>query len=677
MKNYTTVQLFRCLVLGIIASINCGSLFAQGDDFRRSQKIVSSNRHSDNQFGSTVAMSSDGNYAMVGEPNAITNELDQDSIYAAGAIYIYERNANGSWDEVQKLVAPVRATGDQFGTAICISGDYALVSAPQEDENAAETGTLTEAGAVYVIKRNGSGVWSVVQKLVPNDRVAYEYFGQSVSIDGTQAIIGSPYNSTDASNLNNVTSAGAAYLFNLNGNVWSQTQKIVAPTRNSGDLFGYSVSVSSAFAAIGCPSQDTDASNLNPLTDAGATYVYEFYSNIFNFFQKLTPTDRVSGDNYGLSVSMEGSRIAVGSPRNSFDANGLNGMNYSGSIYAYRLLVSPSLAFYFDGKMTSTDRSVDTYVGYNIKLSGDYIISSSLSTTDENAANPISGAGAAYIFKRTATWDQWQKKCAPIREQDDQYSSVGTRCGVALSYNPTTAEMIALIGAPYEDDDLQETNHIDYAGSAYFYGKCTNTATQVTLTACNNIYWLGNYYDASGTYQDTIPNAIGCDSIITLQLTINFLDTTLSYTNGNLIANQSNANYQWFNCQTNQPIAGATSQSFTPSVNGFYFVVITSNGGCSDTSECVLLNDVGLNEGSISTITLAPNPASESFTVTSSELIEELVISDVSGKIIQTVTPTVSANQLEVNVSAIPRGIYFIRVSGNNGAGKVQKIILR
>ncbi|MBK7148917.1 MAG: FG-GAP repeat protein [Bacteroidetes bacterium] len=92
-------------------------------------------------------------------------------------------------DRGQSGIVTDRLADDQFGWAAAIDGDYAVVGAHQEDENAVGGATLAFAGSAYVFKQT-AGVWSLQQKLVPSDRAAGDYFGWSVGISGNQIIVG-------------------------------------------------------------------------------------------------------------------------------------------------------------------------------------------------------------------------------------------------------------------------------------------------------------------------------------------------------------------------------------------------------------------------------------------------------------------------------------------------------
>ncbi|MCW5907577.1 MAG: T9SS type A sorting domain-containing protein, partial [Chitinophagales bacterium] len=143
----------------------------------------------------------------------------------------------------------------------------------------------------------------------------------------------------------------------------------------------------------------------------------------------------------------------------------------------------------------------------------------------------------------------------------------------------------------------------------------SNTGTDV-ITACDSYTWIdGNTYTSSNNSATfTLTNQAGCDSVVTLNLTITTIDITASV-NGNVCtANQAGAGYQWLDCSNNQPIIGATSQDYTATENGNYQCVITI-GNCSDTTPCLSVVGIGINFIGEYHIQLFPNPNQGVFTL--------------------------------------------------------------
>lgn len=149
---------------------------------------------------------------------------------------------------------------------------------------------------------------------------------------------------------------------------------------------------------------------------------------------------------------------------------------------------------------------------------------------------------------------------------------------------------------------------------------CTSMNTQnVTVCSGGSVTVGSNTYSASGTYNDTLSNSLGCDSIVVTNLTVNAAIDVSTTTNQFVInANQSGATYQWIDCNNgNAPIGGATNQSYAATADGSYAVIVTV-GACSDTSACEVIIGLGISSASSEgAVSLYPNPNNGAFVVTS------------------------------------------------------------
>ena len=175
------------------------------------QKIVASDRAAGDWFGYSVSIS--GDYAIIGARLEEEDTTGGNTLNRSGSAYIFERNGLGEWNEVQKIVASDRAIGDLFGSTVSISGDYAIVGAALEDEDTTGGNTLLSAGSAYVFERNGLGGWNEVQKIVASDRAVDDNFGSSISISGNYAIVGAVNEDEDATGNNALSNAGSVYIF--------------------------------------------------------------------------------------------------------------------------------------------------------------------------------------------------------------------------------------------------------------------------------------------------------------------------------------------------------------------------------------------------------------------------------------------------------------------------------
>ncbi len=183
------------------------------------------------QFGQSVALSSDGNTALVGAP--------QDG-GGTGAAWVFTR-AGGVWTQQGAKITASGQTGNAlFGTSVDLSsdGNTAVIGAPADNG---------ELGAAWVFTRSGSTWTQQGEKLKPKNELGSAAFGASVALagDGDTALIGAPHNNGEA---------GAAWVFERSGSTWKQRRKLVG--KGHKELFGSSVSLAGDgdTALVGSPS---------------------------------------------------------------------------------------------------------------------------------------------------------------------------------------------------------------------------------------------------------------------------------------------------------------------------------------------------------------------------------------------------------------------------------------
>ena len=170
-------------------------------------------------------------------------------------------------------------------------------------------------------------------------------------------------------------------------------------------------------------------------------------------------------------------------------------------------------------------------------------------------------------------------------------------------------------------------------------------------------------YPASNTSaKDTLIALSGCDSIVTLNLTVKPNDKSVKNSTDTLESSEVGAQYQWLDCSTSSfnysIIAGQTGQSFIASANGSYAVEITK-GGCTDTSACYVLKNVGIdNPSTLSDVKVYPNPTSGKLTI-DAENYEGVEVHDVSGRLI------IKSSLNIIDLEEQPKGLYLLKVNAN------------
>jgi hypothetical protein len=193
------------------------------------------------------------------------------------------------------------------------------------------------------------------------------------------------------------------------------------------------------------------------------------------------------------------------------------------------------------------------------------------------------------------------------------------------------------------------------------------TSATLNINACNSYTLNGQTYTLSGTYDQLLSNAAGCDSSLTLNLSLNFSPTQPNI----YVQNQINLStdltpgltYQWITCSDLTSIAGQTAITYNPTSNGVYAVVVT-NGCGSDTSLCTSITTIGLEELLSAHILLYPNPNNGAFTL---ELPQALIgqtiqIFDMAGRLIQETTAQEIKQHIELK--DVATGSYWLRIGG-------------
>ncbi|ETR69316.1 MAG: PKD domain-containing protein [Candidatus Magnetoglobus multicellularis str. Araruama] len=342
----------------------------------------------DDHFGRSVGIS--GIYAIVGADD------DDEISTSSGSAYIYQYGETG-WTQMQKIVPNDGAASDYFGSGVDISGNHAIVSAHYDDDKA------TNSGSAYIFTRNGD-TWFQTAKLTAADGASSDYFGYyAVSLSGNYAIVGAYQDDNTYSN------QGSAYIFKYDGSSWIQEIRIEASDRYSSDYFGRSVGIYGNYAIVGAYTDDDMGS------DSGSAYIFVRDGTTWTEQAKLTASDGVASDHFGIAVAVYGDYAIVGADDN--DASGTN----CGAAYIFK---RDSTTWSETVKLTPTDGASNDNFGSRVSISNDYAIVTSYDD-DDNGSN----SGSVYIYKRNGSdWLFIQKLSASDSMPGDEFGA-----SVALS----------------------------------------------------------------------------------------------------------------------------------------------------------------------------------------------------------------------------------------------------
>ena len=393
-------------------------------DFSQISKLVAADPATGDLFGAGIAIS--GDLAIVGAL------LDDDKGQDSGSAYLYARNAGGpdQWGQIKKLTAADGAAGDSFGAKVAISGDLAIVTAPEDDGK----------GSTYVFGRNAGGTdqWGQVAKLTAADGATGDWFGISVAIDGDDVIVGAPRNDERG------TDAGSAYIFGRNAggiDQWGQVAKLTATDGAAGDAFGgRGVAISGEVAIVGADNNDDAGSS------SGSAYVFarnDGGTDQWGQVAKLTAADGAAGDFFGNSVAVSGTLAIVGAP---FDDD--KGSS-SGSAYLFAQNAGGLNQWGQIQKLTAADGTDDVEFGKAVAIKGDLAV---VGAARDHARGIYSGS--AYAFGRnsggTDQWGQIKKLTAADAEAGDEFGlQVAITDGLVMVSTIFADHRIPFTGAAY------------------------------------------------------------------------------------------------------------------------------------------------------------------------------------------------------------------------------------
>jgi hypothetical protein len=273
-----------------------------GVNWEQYQKLLASDGVANDIFGATLSLHD--TRAMV---SAI---LDDDRGDASGSVYVYDFDGV-NWIESDKLYADNRAN-DQFGTAISLNGDQALISMVLDDDNG------VDSGAVYYFEKTTQWGWVQNSKLFADDASAQDHFGFSVSLQEGRALIGARTSYVTGQG------SGSAYYFENDGSGWDQKEKITA-NNDAVAGFGWVVKLVDNRAIITAPFNDAAGD------DAGSAFVYEFINNSWLQTDKLIGNNTTTNDYFGISAGFSGGKVLIGASLSD------RGFTNTGSAYVFDL----------------------------------------------------------------------------------------------------------------------------------------------------------------------------------------------------------------------------------------------------------------------------------------------------------------------------------------------------
>jgi len=332
-----------------------------------------------------------------------------------------------NWLDLSPLSGTL-AAGASITLELSLNNNCAFLPAGSYSDTLAITNTNTLVKQTRLITLS---VNPEETKITASDGAYDDQFGVSVAVSGNLAVVGAYYEDQMGSE------SGSAYVYEYAGNGWIQQAKLVASDGYSGDLFGYSVSISGDVILVGANGDDDKGSS------SGSAYIFERTANGWVQTAKLVASDGASSDYFGGSVAIDGNAAIVG-------AYGKDENSVSDAGAAYVFERAGNGLWIQQAKLTAPDGYSGDQLGGAVAISEGHAIAGARLDDDKG-----SDSGSAYLYEKAGNgWVLQTKLNASDGYGGDQFGT-----SVCISEN------ISMVGAPLDDDKGSN------AGSAYIYGK--------------------------------------------------------------------------------------------------------------------------------------------------------------------------------------------------------------
>jgi FG-GAP repeat len=323
-------------------------------------------------FGFSVGIS--GNYVIVGTPweeNAISTNLN------SGKAYIYEATTGNLVMTLHDPNEYGTVSDDQFGTSVAISGLYAVVGAPYEDDASGNS-----SGKAYVFDIATGTLISTLNNPNPYGTSENDLFGFSVDICGNNVIVGA-YQENDSSG----TKSGKAYIFDATTGALLKTLNNPNPYGTSqNDYFGYSVAISGNYAIVGAYQEDAGSGSSS--SNSGRAYIFNVSTGILTVtLNNPNPYGTSKDDYFGFSVDISSDYAIVGAYQED-DASGTQ----SGKAYIFETLTGSLVKTLNNPNPYGTSK--DDYFGSSVAISGQVALVGAHREDDASGTQ----SGKAHIF---------------------------------------------------------------------------------------------------------------------------------------------------------------------------------------------------------------------------------------------------------------------------------------
>lgn len=582
------------------------------------------------EFGYAAGMTSAGDFCIVGAHASDVNG------YNTGQAIVYHWNPNTSQWETQASTFNGFTGGIRLGESVCFSGDGSMLAygIPGSDSLGVDKGMVE-------IRQNLNPQWPVVYRILGT--MLYEQSGYRISMDetGDNIAIAAQFGRIDP-NPFIINFQGAVRVYHRVGNGYTLRGSTLNGPTHLCD-FGETVKLSSDGNTLLVSAPHYKIGN----STVGRVSVYRFVNGDWQL--KGLPFDGAQLiSSYGLHADIDatGDILAITSQERLSTGQSVQNRvriyEWGGTSWTLQATLAPPQGYHEFAKQVSLSRD-----GNRIAIAA----------PEETR---YGSTGVIYIYEKDANGN-WNQVNSVVKGHSNRYST-GTR----LALDSTGQKLLVTAMKSMQKGPL--------TGEARLY--CGDGKLGIdTIVACDQVTLLGTTYtESTDSAYFAYPLSSGCDSVVYYRLEITNIDEGISLINSTFHVSQSNANYQWFDCDTKQPIPGATNQSFTATADGNYAVALELDG-CVDTSDCLTVQNVDLAERGIRHLKIYPNPGNGDYYIDLPESAQTATLEVVSsnGQLIdRRIFNAESTIHFHVNW---PSGLYLIRLSTDTGQLYTNRII--
>lgn len=214
-------------------------------NYSETQHLTASDRQAGMKFGGKVVLLNE-NELFIGASLEGQN--------SKGAVYYFVKNVNGFWEEKQKIIATIREAESGFGLHIAVTSNTLVIGAEKERLDNLGQQQKFECGAVYVFERNGNGIWQQNARITAPYREGGMHFGSGLALNEEMLVAGAPFTCTDENNQDSILRTGAAFVYLKNASgTFDFFQKLVYQDRQLNDKYGGEVGLKGKNLIVGMP----------------------------------------------------------------------------------------------------------------------------------------------------------------------------------------------------------------------------------------------------------------------------------------------------------------------------------------------------------------------------------------------------------------------------------------